>query len=378
MSAQLNQSELQELLHKSKAERLEYFRRKRIAHPMLLSMRDQLFSIMKLRAGVDLAIVTGPTGVGKSTLIDILQDQVERGQIDYLRADPGCVPVVVVEAPAPETSSFGWKDFYVRIMEAMGEPLIERKVSVEALDRPTKPNFRQPSLSTAELRRVTEKCLRYRKTAVLIVDEAQHMLRSGSGQRLLDCLETLKSFASYGTVFVVLVGTYDLTNALDLNGQLGRRTALLNFGHYERQAGVRGFLQAIKGFQDRLPLPIAPDLLSQADYLYETSLGLVGVLKNHIERAFALALDAGSDTVTTDHLRASALAARVRLQIAKEIQHGEAFFKETADPESATRKILGSEPAADPMRPDAPTNVKRRVGERNPRRDAVGTEVEVA
>jgi hypothetical protein len=374
MSAQPDHSELYEILKRSNAERMDFFRKKRIAHPTLLAVRDQLCSTIKLRAGVDLAIVAGPTGVGKSTLINILQDQVERGQIDYLRADPGCVPVVVVEAPAPETSTFGWKDFFVRIMEALGEPLIERKVNVDVLIGPTKPNLRHPSLSTAELRRVTEKCLRHRKTAVLVVDEGHHMFRMGSGRRLLDCLETLKSFASYGTVFVVLVGTYDLTNALELNGQLGRRTALFNFARYELEGGFRGFLVALKGFQDRLPVRVPADLLSHAEYLYETSLGLVGVLKNHIERALALSLDAGTDTITADHLQASALAARARLEIAREIQHGEEFFKATADVEAAARKILGLKTAADLMPPTVPAKAKRRVGERHPHRDAVGVE----
>ena len=102
MSTPFDRSELQELLQKPIAEKVGYFGKKRIAHPTLLSVRDRQCSTNKLRAGVDLAIVTGPTGVGKSTLINIFRDQVEQGQIDYLRSDPGCVPVVVVEAPAPE------------------------------------------------------------------------------------------------------------------------------------------------------------------------------------------------------------------------------------------------------------------------------------
>jgi hypothetical protein len=322
--------------------------------------------------------VTGPTGVGKSTLIKIFQGQVEQGQIDYLRSDPGCVPVVVVEAPAPETSVFGWKDFYVRIMEGLGEPLIGSKISVGALNGPTRPDLRHPSLSTAELRRVAEKCLCHRKTAVLVIDEAQHILRAGSGRKLLDSLETLKSFASYGTVFVVLFGTYDITNSLELNGQLGRRTAIFDFANYHRESNFRGFLVALKGFQDRLPLITRPDLLSRADYLFETSLGLVGVLKNHLERALALSVAAGKNTITCEQLQAAALPIRTRLEIAREIQRGQDFFRETAEAEAETRKILGLESLTDPGPVAVQAKPKRRVGERNPRRDPVGLETEVA
>jgi hypothetical protein len=345
---------------------------------MLLKIKDQLYATIQHRAGVDLAIVTGPTGAGKSTLIKIFQGQVEQGQIDYLRSDPGCVPVVVVEAPAPETSVFGWKDFYVRIMEALGEPLIGSKVSVEALNGPSNPNLRHPSLSTAELRRVTEKCLHHRKTNVLVIDEAQHISRSGSGRRLLDSLETLKSFASYGRVFVVLFGTYDITNALELNGQLGRRTGIFNFAHYDRETDFRGFLVALKGFQDRLPVVNGPDLLSHADYLFETSLGLIGVLKNHLERALAISLCSGKETITLEQLEASALPIRTRLEIAREIQRGQEFFKQTTEAEKEARKILGLESMNVSGQIAVPAKLKRKVGERSPRRDPVGLEMEVA
>src|SRR3974377_1074029 len=100
MSAGFDRSELHDVLKKPAADQLQYFEKKRIAPPTPVTVKDQLCSTIKLRAGVDLAIVTGPTGVGKSTLINIFRGQVEQGQIDYLRSDPGFVPVVVVEAPA--------------------------------------------------------------------------------------------------------------------------------------------------------------------------------------------------------------------------------------------------------------------------------------
>ena len=66
MSTRFDRAELQEVLQKPTADKVEYFRNKRIGHPMLLNVRDLLCSTIKLRAGVDLAIVTGPTGAGKS------------------------------------------------------------------------------------------------------------------------------------------------------------------------------------------------------------------------------------------------------------------------------------------------------------------------
>jgi hypothetical protein len=89
-----------------------------------------------------------------------------------------------------------------------------------------------------------------------------------------------------------------------------------------------------------------------------------------------LALGAGADTITFDHLRASALAARVRLEIAREIRRGEEFFKATADAEAAARQLLDLEPAAKPKLPTISARAKCSVGERTPHRDAVGVAVE--
>ena len=380
MSSQITKQAWDELLRGGNSGRLDYFQKRRISHPALIEIKDRLCGIISLRAGVDLAIVAGPTGVGKSTLKSVIRDQVARGEIEELKSDPGFVPLITVEATSPEVPVFGWKDFYTRILEAVEEPLIEKKIPDVQELHPAKVSVRNRSLSTAELRRVTEKCLRYRKTNVLIVDEAHHMLR-GSTSRVMDSLETLKSFASHGSVFVVLIGTYDLTSALELNGQLGRRTKLLNFARYHPVEGLEGFLVALKGFQDRLPFQEAANLISHAGYLYETSLGLVGVLKNHLERALKLALDENAQTITLMHLRASALPAKARLKIAREIRRGEEFFEGEADAEREARQILGipeNLPAHEAERAEPRLKSPRGVGERQPRRDPIGIQAEAA
>lgn len=379
MSSHITSQAWDELLRGGNSGRLDYFQRRRISHPALLEIRDRLCGIISLRAGIDLAIVAGPTGVGKSTLKSVIRDQVARGEIEELKSDPGFVPLITVEAISPE-AVFGWKDFYTRILEAVEEPLIEKKIADVQELHPAKVTVRNRSLSTAELRRVTEKCLRYRKTNVLIVDEAHHMLR-GSASRVMDSLETLKSFASHGSMFVVLIGTYDLTSALELNGQLGRRTALLNFARYDPVEGLEGFLVALKGFQDRLPFHEPANLISHAAYLYETSLGLVGVLKNHLERALKLALDDNAQTITLKHLRASTLPAKARLKIAREIRRGEEFFEGEADAEREARQILGipeNLPSHEREQAEPTVKSRRSVGERQPRRDPIGIQAEAA
>ncbi len=49
--------------------------------------------------------------------------------MEALRQDPGLVPVVSMEAAAPDSSQFSWKDYYRRALLALDEPLIEQKLT---------------------------------------------------------------------------------------------------------------------------------------------------------------------------------------------------------------------------------------------------------
>ena len=43
-----------------------------------------------------------------------------------------------------------------------------------------------------DLRRAVEYCVRHRRPAAILVDEAQHLKKIASGRRLLDQLDTIK------------------------------------------------------------------------------------------------------------------------------------------------------------------------------------------
>ena len=45
--------------------------------------------------------------------------------------DPGRIPVLGVEAEAPESSGFSWKQFYRNALEALSEPFIDQKISYQ-------------------------------------------------------------------------------------------------------------------------------------------------------------------------------------------------------------------------------------------------------
>jgi len=63
----------------------------------------------------------------------------------------------------------------------------------------------------------------------VIVDEGQHLVKVSSGAKLLDQLDWIKSMTNMTGVVHVLVGTYDLLDFRNLNGQAARRGHDIHF-----------------------------------------------------------------------------------------------------------------------------------------------------
>jgi energy-coupling factor transporter ATP-binding protein EcfA2 len=74
-----------------------------------------------------IVMVFGPTGVGKTTLrlrTELILIEELRPELDTNRWR---VPVASVEAIAPDSGSFCWRSHYKRLLQAMGDPLTDRR-----------------------------------------------------------------------------------------------------------------------------------------------------------------------------------------------------------------------------------------------------------
>jgi hypothetical protein len=109
--------------------RLAYFESKIIAHPRLKEAHDKLMNAIHRPVGASLILVYGPTGVGKTTLRLRIEQQLTEEALPDLEEERGRIPVVGMEAVAPESGNFSWKDFYARALMAMDEPLVGQKVA---------------------------------------------------------------------------------------------------------------------------------------------------------------------------------------------------------------------------------------------------------
>lgn len=83
-------------------------------HPHFNSAYNRAMELTSVGRASRVVIITGPTGVGKSTLGESIRKGTWKASKKECEEDPSLVPAVLVTATAPHGPSFNWKDFYIR------------------------------------------------------------------------------------------------------------------------------------------------------------------------------------------------------------------------------------------------------------------------
>jgi hypothetical protein len=372
-----------ELLGQPPGARLGYFKSFTIAHPLLKETDAALKQAIQEPAGWSLIFVYGPTGVGKTTLRRRVEKHLKESMMEALRQNPGQVPVASMEAAAPDSSQFSWKDYYRRALLALDEPLVDRKLTCQV-----RSSFRDtfgraltdPRAAGLELRLALESALIHRQPAAFFIDEAQHLAKMKSGRKLQDQLDSIKSLASLTNTVHILVGTYELLPFRNLSAQLSRRSIDIHFPRYraERSEDYTAFRNVLFTLQRHLPLPGESDLLPHLEYCYERSIGCVGLVKDWLTRGLSLAMNQGANTVSRKILEKTAWSLDQSERMARETVDGESDVSEKEEKRDRLRHLLrldvtssATAPAAARVNPPVP-HVRPRVGQRKPVRDLVG------
>ena len=370
-----------DLLEQSPEARLDYFKSFTIAHPLLREADAALKQAIQEPTGWSLIFVYGPTGVGKTTLRRRVEKHMRESMVEALRQDPGIMPVVSLEAPAPDSSQFSWKDYYRRALIALEEPLVDRKLTYAAhasFHGACGRALSDPIVPGIELRLALESGLIHRRPKAFFIDEAQHLAKMKSGRKLQDQLDSIKSLASLTNTVHVLIGTYELLPFRNLSAQLSRRSIDIHFPRYraDRSGDYTAFRNVVFTLQRHLPLPGESDLLPHIEYCYERSIGCVGLVKDWLTRALALAIKQGADAVNLKMLQKTAWPLDQSERMAREAVDGESDMSEREETRDRLRQMLqlgATHSAPATARTNAPVpHAGPRVGQRRPVRDLVG------
>ena len=335
-----------DLLLQSKEARFAYFKNKVFGHDRLLEVNDQLLNAILYPTGVSLILVYGPTGVGKTTLRTRIEKRLLELEMEAMLKDPGYLPVVSMEAIA-SSRSYDWREHITRILIAAKEPMIDHKNNLgEQKTSGGRAPARSANLTELVLRRSLESCFQQRRTKIVIVDEAQHLKRVGSGRNFRDQMDTIKSIAETTGTIHVLIGTYELLELTSLSAQLCKRSINIHFSRYSNHAkdDTTAFASMLEAFQLHLPLAQTPDLLSFEDYLYEKTFGCIGVLKTLLNTTLSMALRSKDEIITKEMLEKSAPPLRDLVQMSREIAEGERVLRETTEQLVELRTFLNTEP----------------------------------
>jgi len=355
---------------------LEYFEQRcLISHPRLQEALETIIQAIcppgegaSMRRPGTMILVIGPSRVGKTTLIRLLEEQLLAKSKALMASNPSFIPFASILAVGPGTNRFEWAEYYRAVLRALHDPFVDGKIA---------------RIRTRELCEAMETALLERKPLAIIVDEAHHLAEASRMSRLQSQLNHLKHFENATGVSHILVGTYEMRPFRKVNAQLACRSVDVHFPRYDASIDqdAQVFQSVVWALQRHLPVEKEPPLVDHWEFLYARSIGCVGLMKMHLNRALNLALTEKAKTVTLTHLRNTAMPeARVEAALRNALE-SEAELMESDGADERLLTLLGlrgshtakqsntqtNESSPSPKKPDRP-------GKRSPGRDTIGQE----
>lgn len=360
------------LLTQPAGTRQEYFEQRcLIEHPRLREALDHILQTVcppgegaSMRRPGTMILVIGPSRVGKTTLIRLLEERLLAQARSQMERDPEFIPFASITAAGVDASRFDWRTYYRAVLRGLQDPFVDGKVA---------------RIRERELREAMESALLQRRPIAVIVDEAHHLAKTSSGRHLQDQLDQLKYFENLTGVSHVLVGTYDMRPFRKVNAQLACRSVDVHFPRYDaaKEEDCQIFQSVLWALQRQLPVEKEPQLVTHWEFLYARSIGCIGLVKMHLNRALNLSLTEGAKTVTLRHLRQTAMPeARVELSLRTALE-SEAELTESAGADERLLTLLGlptSRSNEKGEKQSSSPQKRGRPGKRAPVRDAAGQE----
>lgn len=249
-----------------------------IGHPFFLQVLQWLMQRMFLYTDPSIFLIVGPTGAGKTTMINQVRREVAR-EMELFRAQhPWIVPTVCTESTYIPGRGLDWHGLFCGLLESANEILIQYKCD---------PDCEETVGKLRGLEYAVNSMLLHRAPAVAIIDEGSALVEAQSDEALLRTLRYLKNLGNKSKTHIAIFGDYRLAKMVVWDGQLNRRCHLAHLPAYSGDEGKDKFRPIIEKFDKKLRSQgVQCDLLDSVDILYEQSCGCVGLLRKWVLEAY--------------------------------------------------------------------------------------------
>lgn len=359
---------------------LETFDRKVIVeHDKQQRAAQELYAVARYSPEVTTIVLTGPTGAGKTTMLEIFCKDYLSSLKSVLEAEPSRRPLAYATAQASGYRSFDWKTLYVDTMDSYGDPFTPVRLRKVIPTNITRPRPDEP-LSQAKLRWQCEQGLIEHKTWLWIIDEAQRLLRGGHSGKPADQCDVLQSIAQKTGVRQLLCGPPDLPDFMAASGQLSRRSRLIGLNRYafhdskELMHLADAMNQILAGLPSK---PGFPAVDKNIRLYYTGCLGCVGIFKDWTARAYANMLAQGRAMLRLRDFQETRMPANALAKIhAEAARFEELYFDNRHRDEIALRRAIFGDGTPDTLKANRKTHAvtptpNRSIGNRAPIRDSV-------
>lgn len=341
---------------------IETIKHMKISHRNWRFALNDSFAQLIASAEGEVVSITGPSRAGKSRLIVELVKSILGTEYNE---DSGLVPAISILATNCSVGgTFSTKAFTIRALEEVKHPIygvvhedIEKEVKRLRLLERTPETVLRPALESA---------LKMRQTRYIFIDEAQHIQYAQKGVKgSIAILESWKCLAQSTGTTLVLVGAYPLLNITKLcTHMLGRKHQVHLPRYRYEENDLMAFSEIIDAYSGLISLPSnVSGLEDWIEYLYEGSMGCIGLLEAWLRDALGLVISYGGDELTLDHLKMARRPVEEEKEIAAEIQMGEEMLLiKKSDLRDESHNVVGF----------ARKSI-RKPFQRNPKRYGIGT-----
>jgi GTPase SAR1 family protein len=339
-----------------------------IRHEYFDEARSGIMFKLDCSTNVEVVVLVGPSGVGKTTLMNQIAESIVDRERAAMVCDPNFVPVIVTTAAATGHRQFDWRILYRDALRLLFDPFVgERTTTPQA--RAAQNKLAGETLSASQLRCDLEDELRIRNTKYWFIDEAQHILMGGRSGVPGNQFDVLKSIAQRTGLKLLLSGPYELMEHVSHSAQLARRSEVIYLPRYrwDKKGDLQQFGNALVTILQQFDMSGYPAPSAHLDFFYKGSIGCVGILKDWLTKAFAKAMVCKSTSLEIQHLRDTRLEAKTLRRILADIQAGEQA--QSDDDQEVDALFTNLHTVSQPARPRAGN---KSPGKRNPTRDSLG------